>query len=127
MKFTRLKNNFEDDRGIIRDILTQVKFDAATIITSAKGATRANHFHKDTIQWTYILKGKVQYLYQKEGEDTKEVLLEEGDVVRSDVKEAHALTALEDSSLLILTRGPRNGEEYESDTFRLDTPLSLSK
>ena len=43
--------------------------------------------------------------------------------MKSDVYEAHALHALEDSVLLILTRGPRGGEDYESDTYRLDKPL----
>jgi len=125
MEVIKVTNNFEDDRGIIRDILTQVQFDAATLITSAKGATRANHYHKETIQWSYVLEGKIQYLSKIGDEPTIERIIEKGGLVRSDVNEAHALTALEDSSLLILTRGPRNGEDYESDTFRLDTPLSL--
>ena len=37
--------------------------------------------------------------------------------------EQHALRALEDSELLVFTRGPRGGKEYETDTYRLDTPL----
>ena len=35
----------------------------------------------------------------------------------------HAWKALEDSECLVFTRGPRSGENYEEDTYRLDTPL----
>ena len=37
--------------------------------------------------------------------------------------EHHAVHALEDSVFMVFTRGPRGGDDYESDTFRLETPL----
>ena len=37
--------------------------------------------------------------------------------------ERHAFQAIEDTTFLVLTRGPRGGENYETDTFRLDIPL----
>jgi len=37
--------------------------------------------------------------------------------------EAHALQALEDTTMVVMTRGPRGGREYESDTFRLSELL----
>lgn len=127
MEFKKLEVNFQDDRGIIKDILVKQEIDSVTVITSKAGAVRANHYHKDTIQWTYVMEGKVQYLYRAEGQKTKEVILNKGEMVKSDVMEAHSLKALEDSSLLILTRGPRGGEDYESDTFRLEKPLALEQ
>jgi hypothetical protein len=33
--------------------------------------------------------------------------------------ERHAWIAIEDSLVVVMTRGPRGGKEYESDTFRL--------
>jgi quercetin dioxygenase-like cupin family protein len=47
-----------------------------------------------------------------------------GDMIESPPNERHALHALEDSVLLIITRGPRGGKNYEDDTFRV-TPLHL--
>jgi hypothetical protein len=38
-------------------------------------------------------------------------------------QEGHAFEALEDTTFLVLTRGPRGGENYEDDTFRLETSL----
>jgi hypothetical protein len=46
---------------------------------------------------------------------------------RADVKHEpgvpHAWKALEDTDCLVFTRGPRSGEDYESDTYRLEEPL----
>jgi len=33
---------------------------------------------------------------------------------------------LEDSLFLVFTRGPRGGQDYESDTYRLTKPLRES-
>jgi quercetin dioxygenase-like cupin family protein len=35
----------------------------------------------------------------------------------------HAWKALQDTLVLVFTRGPRSGEAYESDTVRLPVPL----
>ena len=41
---------FEDARGVITDILQHTPVDSVTIITCTKGAVRANHYHKESIQ-----------------------------------------------------------------------------
>jgi hypothetical protein len=35
----------------------------------------------------------------------------------------HAWKALEDTVCLVFTKGPRSGDQYESDTERLEKPL----
>jgi hypothetical protein len=57
------------------------------------------------------------------GEQPEEAILERGDVVVNVPLERHAFQAMEDTTFLVLTRGPRGGENYETDTFRLDIPL----
>ncbi|MEG3618534.1 hypothetical protein V5T82_08725 [Magnetovibrio sp. PR-2] len=114
---------FEDDRGYIKDILVREPVDAITVITSKKGAVRANHYHKDTIQWLYVHSGSVRYLSQSGDEPVAAQTLNEGDLVKTDILEKHAVKALEDSLFYIFTRGPRGGENYEDDTFGLDQPL----
>jgi len=113
----------KDDRGSISDILAGEPVDAVTIIESRHGAVRGNHFHKDTVQWIYVLTGRLLLAAQREGADREEVEAGVGDLVRHDPFEAHSVKALEDSSFLVLTRGPRSGEGYEVDTYRLDIPL----
>jgi quercetin dioxygenase-like cupin family protein len=46
-----------------------------------------------------------------------------GDLVATGPNERHALQGIEESTLMVFTRGPRGGKEYESDTFRLEVPL----
>ena len=111
---------FEDDRGLIQDLLVGESVDAVTRITFTKGAVRANHFHKFTTQWTLVTKGVVQYASQPLG---GEIVIEDlvaGDFVESRPNEVHAFKGLEPAEILVFTKGPRAGFDYEKDTFRLD-------
>ena len=115
--------SFEDDRGIIKDILIHEPVDAITLIQSKKGVVRGNHFHKDTTQWVYVLSGQLQYLTQKENEPVIEQLVNSGDLIVAEPMEKHALIATEDTEFFVFTKGPRGGDSYEDDTYRLVTPL----
>jgi len=116
---------FEDDRGKIMDILEHTPVDSVTIITCLKGAIRANHYHKESVQFSYVLSGKMLAYSQMPDEEVESQVLEEGDMMESPPLEKHALHAVEDSVLLIITRGPRGGKNYEDDTFRVE-PLHLA-
>ena len=119
----KLAPQFSDDRGEILDILTGENIDAVTLITFTKGATRANNYHKETIQWNYVTNGKLIYASQEIGGVKKEITLNKGDFVTSNPNEIHAFKAIENSELLVLTKGPRAGKDYEEDTFRLEEPI----
>ena len=118
-----LKVSFKDDRGEITDLIQNEEINAVTLITFTKGSVRANHIHKQTTQWNYVMSGKIRIVTQKEGESKEEQIMNSGDFIVTHPNEGHALQALEDSEVLILTKGPRGGKEYESDTFRLEKPL----
>ncbi len=99
---------------------------AVTIITNKKGAVRANHYHKKTIQYTFVLTGRVKYVSQgKDGRKT--VVLRPGDLAVSPPNESHATEALTDATFLALAHGLRHGRDYEKDTFRLADPLIKPK
>jgi quercetin dioxygenase-like cupin family protein len=115
---------FADSRGAITDILQHTPVDSVTIITCNKGAIRANHYHKESIQYSYLLSGQVLAYTQMPDGPLESQTLVAGDMLESPVFERHALHAVEDSVLLIITRGPRGGKNYEDDTFRV-TPLHL--
>ena len=123
MKVMRIQPAFEDERGKITDILAKEEIQFVTLITQAKGTTRGNHYHKETIQWNYVLEGKLKLLTQVVGSPVQSTLLEAGDLAVTDHGERHALEALEDSVFLVFTRGIRGGEDYENDTYRLNEPL----
>jgi len=123
MKKIKTKINHKDDRGIIMDLLEKKKVNAITYITQKKDKVRGNHFHKKTIQWNYLLKGKIKIVTKKKSSTIKSIVLKKGDLVVTALNESHAIKAIADSEYLVFTQGPRGGKEYENDTFRLSKPL----
>lgn len=125
MKLIRKEIVVEDDRGQITDILENEIIEHATVISSKKGAVRGNHYHKESVQFTFILKGSIKLLTQIPGGRVETTIIESGDLVFTPPMEKHAMIALEDSEFLVLTRGPRGGQNYEGDTYRLTESLAL--
>jgi quercetin dioxygenase-like cupin family protein len=52
-----------------------------------------------------------------------EKVYDPGTMVCDEPGVAHAWKAIKDTEVLVFTRGPRSGEDYESDTERLKVPL----
>ncbi|MDH4164302.1 MAG: cupin domain-containing protein [Nitrospirota bacterium] len=123
MEKLNLDVSFSDDRGQIIDMLANVNINAVTLITFKKNAVRANHHHKLTTQWNYVLSGSILIRTQKPSGPVIDTVMHKGDFVVTVPNERHALQAMEDSELLVFTEGPRGGKEYESDTYRDQTPL----
>ena len=113
---------FQDQRGQITDIIEHTPFDSVTVITCAMGTIRGNHFHKESIQYSYVLSGRIRAFTQSPDGTVEMADLSANDLLESPPLERHALEALEDSVLVIITRGPRGGKSYEDDTFRV-SPL----
>ncbi len=123
MKKIKIKINHKDSRGVIIDLLEKKKINAITYISQKKGKIRGNHFHKKTIQWNYLIKGKIKIVTKKGNRGVQEMILSRGDLVVTSSNESHAIKAIEYSEYLVFTQGPRGGKEYERDTFRLSEPL----
>lgn len=127
MKKIRLRFSFQDARGRITDLISKEKLNAVTLITFKKGAIRGNHYHKKTIQWNYILSGKIKFLSQMPSKGLTKLIAKKGDFVILYPRERHALVCVEGAELLVFTKGPRGGKEYENDTFRLKEPLGFGR
>lgn len=125
MEKIKLVPSFVDQRGMIIDLLENENINAITAITFVAGAVRANHYHKQTTQWNYVMSGSIKLLSHAPGEPVIETVLRQGEFAVTPPNVAHALVALEDASLMVFTKGPRGGKEYESDTYRLDQPLAV--
>lgn len=121
----KIKPEHEDDRGAISDILKEGPIHHVSLITFNKGAIRANHFHKKSNQYNYLLSGKIELLIRVDldGQVYRSILTP-GDLALIPPRVPHALVAIEDSELITLTSLPRIGDGYETDTFRLSTPLT---
>lgn len=112
-----------DNRGRIVDLLTAVNIDAVTYLTLVPGAVRGNHFHKETIQWTLVVDGVIAYAERLEGQETKTFVGRRGDLFVSEPNAVHAIKAKSASAIVVFTSGPRAGDSYESDTFRVEPPI----
>ncbi len=118
MTTRRPRPAYVDDRGSITDILSS-PIDHVTVITSRADALRGNHYHKETTQYLYMLRGRMRLTTQRPGGPVQSVVLSEGDVIENPPGERHAMRALEESAFMVFSRGPRAGADFESDTYRL--------
>jgi quercetin dioxygenase-like cupin family protein len=109
---------FEDHRGVIEDLITR-RIDAITEIFTRKDAIRGNHVHEFTTQFTYVVSGKMLFVSQIDSGPFESVIRGPGELVVELPGVPHAWRAIEDTTVLVFTRGPRSGSAYESDTIRL--------
>ena len=126
MKITHLKTNFEDARGTIMDIFVGQPHEHCTIITTKKGGVRGNHYHKLSRQHDFVVSGSME-IYGKvmDGGEITKAVLNAGDLVVWEPNEAHEFIATEDTIFITFVDGPRAGEDFEKDTYRLEKPLHL--
>ena len=120
MKVRRPAPAFVDRRGEITDILVKTPFDHATVITTRADGVRGNHYHLATSQYVYIVRGRMRVTTQMPGGEVQRTIVTEGDLFENEPGERHAMRALDDTTFLVLSHGPRGGADFESDTFRLD-------
>ena len=123
MNIQQIKLTFEDSRGTITDIVEQIDFNGATIISSKAGSIRGNHYHKESVQYIYVLAGKMISRSKKMGEKLTEVVVQRADLISHEKYEAHMFEALEDTTFLVLSSGLRTGKDYEKDTFRISCQI----
>jgi quercetin dioxygenase-like cupin family protein len=115
------KKYFTDNRGFIVDILYNTKINHVALIKSKKKTIRGNHFHKKTIQYTYVFDGKLYY-FKKKGNNYKKKILKKGDLIKTKPLEIHAFKFLaKKNTILVFSSGLRGGKDYEKDTFRVES------
>ena len=129
-KMKVLKPNFTDSRGNITDIFVNSPKDHCCIITSSPDSIRANHYHKLSTQFTYVVEGELKFAsinVEKDGSydrsDIKITILSPGSLITHRPYEAHAFQSISKSTILAFACGIRGGNDYENDVYRLDSSL----
>ncbi|MFH1182154.1 MAG: methyltransferase domain-containing protein [Candidatus Woesearchaeota archaeon] len=122
MKIENRSPAASDKRGTIIDIMSG-EIHHVSIITFTKGSVRANHYHKNQTQYTYVIRGEIELkmkdLREKNPKVTTTVMPERSFVAIPPMV-IHKLTALKDSEILALTTEERTSEKYEEDTYRIE-------
>lgn len=113
-----------DLRGVIADVFYNAIIHHVAIINSEPNVIRGNHYHKESIQHILITSGELEYWYKPfdSNEPAKMYLTKVGDLISTPAYEIHALKITENGNqFVVFTEGKRGGENYESDTFRVNS------
>lgn len=106
------------------DIFVKEPYEHCVIVYSNKGSVRGNHFHQYSVQMDFMLFGRMMVYSRKQGsKKIEKFVVSQNDVTHWDKGEAHEFIALEKCAFLSFVNGPRGGQNYESDTYRLKIPL----
>ena len=90
------------------------------LITFSKGAVRGNHYHKKSVQYSYILEGKIELTISNiKGGNKRKYILTPGTLTTLPTKLVHTYRALSKASMLDMTTFDRKGNAYEDDVFRV--------
>ncbi|MFZ5803152.1 MAG: cupin domain-containing protein [Candidatus Omnitrophota bacterium] len=109
---------FVDARGEIHNLF-EGKLGHVALITSKKGTVRANHYHKEDVQYIYLVSGAYES-HCVDTRDTKKrqvLKVKAGDIVMSPPYVAHAQKFTEDSVFLAFSTREREEGKYEQDTI----------
>jgi len=111
---------FVDARGVIQN-LVEAGMRMAVVITSKKGAVRANHYHKTDWHYCYVLSGSIEYFHRPVGSQAapERMLIRTGQLFFTPPMVEHAMRFPEDTVFLTLSRNDRHHEAYEADLVRV--------
>ncbi len=109
-----------DARGAIQPI-ANLPVKNVSLISSARGTVRSNHYHLTDWHYMYVLKGSFDYYARPAGSTDPPAVtrVRQGEMIFTPPLEEHATHFLEDSELLVVSRNPRDQDTYEADTRRV--------
>lgn len=116
---------YVDDRGSIQP-LVNLPGCSVLIITSKADSRRANHWHKESSHYCFVLKGGIEYYERPVGSTNAPTVqvFGPGQVFFTPSNVEHAMKFTANTEFLtISTDNARSQEEYEADLVRLATPL----
>ena len=116
----RIRPAFLDGRGEITNVLEKDICHVA-LITSKKGALRANHYHPKQMQYVYLISGKYKTYskdLRKKDAKVEQLTIEPNTLVITPPMIAHAMEFLEDSVFINMTDGNRDSDKFEEHTIK---------
>ena len=117
-----LREPFVDQRGQIHNLI-DVPFTSAAVITSVKGAVRANHYHQTDYHYCWLQSGGLVYYHRPVGQTTppQRWVIVPGQLFYTPPRYEHAMVFTADSVLLAFAKNNREMANYEADTVRISS------
>jgi oxalate decarboxylase/phosphoglucose isomerase-like protein (cupin superfamily) len=119
-ELSELRPPYTDQRGKIFNLL-DLPLGSVSLITSAPGAVRANHYHKTDWHYCWMQKGSMDYYYRPVSAKTpaKHIHVAEGQMIYTPSMEEHAMVFRDEATMWCFAGNPRTRHDYESDTVRV--------
>ncbi|MDH5188682.1 MAG: cupin domain-containing protein [Rhodospirillaceae bacterium] len=116
-----LEKAFADARGEIQP-LVDIEMKSCVLITSKKGALRANHYHKTDWHFCYVLNGSIEYHHRPHGDTGpgEKQIVGPGQLFFTPPMVDHSMVFLEETTFITLGRNSRKQEVYEADVERIE-------
>lgn len=112
---------FKDKRGEIIDILEEKVQHVGMVTFSKRGIQRGNHYHQRSIQYSYVLTGKIKLVTSNvDGRNKQQFIQGPGTLSMIPPKVVHTYISMAPSSMLDLTTLSRKANGYEEDTHRIE-------
>ena len=114
----QIKAAHTDSRGEIFNLF-EGRIEHIALITSKKGTVRANHYHKQDLQYIYLVSGEYESYSCpiEQPENVHKILVNPGDIVKTPPLVAHAQKFTKDSVFLAFSTRLREEGKYEDDTL----------
>lgn len=119
--------SFTDERGTIQNLVVGANIDSVSVITSVKGAIRANHWHRISGHACIMTKGSVDYFERPVGSQDKptKVSIGIGQVFWTGPNVEHAMLFTgEENEMWCFRTGASSQAEYENELVRLNFDLT---
>lgn len=105
---------FTDDRGTLTQIVKD-GFSQVNAVFTKKGKIRGNfHYHENTKELFYIIKGKIRFTARYEGK-SEEYIFSDGDMFMVNENVRHTFLYMEDTYLVGLYTRPVENEDGTKD------------
>ncbi|MDK2957481.1 MAG: hypothetical protein PWQ57_2979 [Desulfovibrionales bacterium] len=118
---TPLLKPYEDERGVIQMLLNSDQLKSAVLITSKKGAVRANHYHTSDWHYCYVVSGSIEYYWRPTGsdEEPRNILVKQGELFYTPPMVDHAMVFPEDGVFLTLSGSKRDAKSYDDEIVKV--------
>ncbi|MBF0143300.1 MAG: cupin domain-containing protein [Magnetococcales bacterium] len=119
-----LPKPFVDARGEIIP-LVDIDMRSCVMISSRRGTTRADHYHRTDWHFCYVVSGCIEYYHRPTGSREKpaKVVARAGQMIFTPPMVDHTMSFPEDTLFVTLGRNYRSQEVYEADVVRIESLL----